>query len=287
MKKRLIPVAAAIALAVCLISGSAYAAGEITVQKLISIDGGVTWADANEEPGPIVAEGSQVNYQYVIQNNTDVALEYIVTDSDFIDPIGQGTLDPYGTATLYATGTAVLEQHSNVVVVIATTADETTYSGEDIANYYGIIQSQPIAIDIKPGSDPNSINLKSKGVVPLALISTADFDATSVFEGEPVVIFEGATALRWAIEDVNGDGIDDVILHFETQDLDLDGNSTQGELTIGYSYDPVGNLISSYEGQDTVNIVPKGKSESTGAVNSSNSSQNNKGNRGNRGKNKN
>jgi len=37
-----------------------------------------------------------------------------------------------------------------------------------------------VAIDIKPGSDPNSINLSSAGVVPVAILSSATFDATQV-----------------------------------------------------------------------------------------------------------
>jgi hypothetical protein len=35
-------------------------------------------------------------------------------------------------------------------------------------------------IDIKSGSDPNPINLRSRGVIPVAIISTDSFDATSI-----------------------------------------------------------------------------------------------------------
>ncbi len=38
----------------------------------------------------------------------------------------------------------------------------------------------PVEIDIKPGSDPNSINLSSAGVIPVAILSSATFDATTV-----------------------------------------------------------------------------------------------------------
>lgn len=34
-----------------------------------------------------------------------------------------------------------------------------------------------VTVDIKPGSTPNSINLKSRGVVPVAVLTTGDFDA--------------------------------------------------------------------------------------------------------------
>jgi len=37
-----------------------------------------------------------------------------------------------------------------------------------------------VSIDIKPGSDVNSINLGSNGTIPVAIFSTVDFDATTV-----------------------------------------------------------------------------------------------------------
>ena len=107
------------------------------------------------------------------------------------------------------------------------------------------------SIDIKPGSDPNSINLKSKGVVPVAVLTTDDFDANSV---DPVIVeFAGAPPLRWAAEDVDGDGDTDLLFHFKTPELALDENSTEASLT-GYTH--AGEFI---WGTDTVNIVPKGK----------------------------
>ena len=108
-----------------------------------------------------------------------------------------------------------------------------------------------VTIDIKPGSDPNSINLKSKGVVPVAVLTTGDFDASTV--DPDTVLFAGAAPLRWTMEDVDGDGDLDLLFHFKTQELDLDENSTEATLT-GDTAD--GNPI---QGTDTVNIVPKGK----------------------------
>ena len=35
-------------------------------------------------------------------------------------------------------------------------------------------------IDIKPGSDPNPINPGSNGLIPVAILSSEDFDATTV-----------------------------------------------------------------------------------------------------------
>lgn len=105
-----------------------------------------------------------------------------------------------------------------------------------------------VGLDIKPGSDPNSINLNSKGVVPVAVLTTEDFDASTV---DPVtVLFAGASPLRWATEDVDGDGDMDLLFHFKTVELNLDESSTEATLTgttSGGQY---------FEGTDTVNVVP-------------------------------
>jgi hypothetical protein len=104
-------------------------------------------------------------------------------------------------------------------------------------------------IDIKPGSDPNSINLKSKGVVPVAVLTDDDLDASTI--NPETVLFAGAEPVRWSLKDVDDDGDIDMIFHFKTQDLDLDGGSTDATLT-GETLD--GTPIT---GTDTVNIVPK------------------------------
>jgi hypothetical protein len=121
----------------------------------------------------------------------------------------------------------------------------------------GYVTEPPLApcfeqsIDIKPGSYPNSINLKSKGVVPVAVLTTDDFDASTV--DPSTVEFAGASPVRWTMEDVDGDGDVDILFHFKTQELNLDENSTEAHLT-GYTHG--GEFI---WGVDTVNIVPKGK----------------------------
>ena len=108
-----------------------------------------------------------------------------------------------------------------------------------------------VDIDIKPGSEPNSINLKSNGVVPVAILSTIDFEATAVDPG--TVLFADASPVKWVMEDINQDGNMDLLLHFRTQDLNLTQDSAAATLT-GKTMD--GTPIT---GTDTVNIVPKKK----------------------------
>ncbi|MFH1883131.1 MAG: hypothetical protein ABIL62_10520 [Planctomycetota bacterium] len=109
-----------------------------------------------------------------------------------------------------------------------------------------------VEIDIKPGSNTNSINLKSKGVVPVAVLTTEDFNASNVDPN--TVEFAGASPVRWTIEDVDDDGDEDMLCHFKTQDLvDLDEDSTEATLT-GDTFG--GDAIA---GTDTVRIVPRKK----------------------------
>ena len=113
------------------------------------------------------------------------------------------------------------------------------------------VQTITVAIDIKPGDGPNSINLKSRGVVPVAVLTTPEFDATTV--DPATVYFAGAQPVKWIMADVHGDGDLDLLLHFKTQSLDLTAASTEATLT-GSTYDG-----QSIEGTDSVRIVPPTK----------------------------
>jgi len=55
-----------------------------------------------------------------------------------------------------------------------------------------------IDIDIKPGSDPNSINSKSMGLVPVAILSSANFDAPSVDVGTKIWTSPSCSSTQWS-----------------------------------------------------------------------------------------
>jgi hypothetical protein len=97
--------------------------------------------------------------------------------------------------------------------------------------------ANPIAVDIKPGSCPNPLNVKSRGMQPVAILGTADFDVTMI---DPVTIrLEGVAPIRSAVVDVAApiepftgkvdcdldctdegpDGWPDLTLKFKTQDI--------------------------------------------------------------------
>jgi hypothetical protein len=90
-----------------------------------------------------------------------------------------------------------------------------------------------VKIDIKPGSLPNSINPKSNGVIPIAILTTDTFDATTV---DSTTVRFGATGteagpVHATLDDVNTDGLADLLLHFRTQNTGIVCGSTSSSLT--------------------------------------------------------
>jgi hypothetical protein len=112
-----------------------------------------------------------------------------------------------------------------------------------------------VAIDIKPGSFPNSINLGSLGTVPVAILSSATFDAATVdplslsLAGAKVQLKGKGTPMS-SLEDVNGDGLADLVVHVGTEALELTDTDTLAVLT-GKTFS--GTAI---KGSDSVRIVP-------------------------------
>lgn len=112
-----------------------------------------------------------------------------------------------------------------------------------------------VSIDIKPGSARNVVNLKSRGVIPVAILTTDTFNATRV-ETQSVRFGPSAATARGRghIEDVNRDGRPDLVLHFRTQETGIQCSDQTVSLT--------GETIAgeSIRGSDSVTIVGCGRS---------------------------
>jgi len=108
-----------------------------------------------------------------------------------------------------------------------------------------------VEIDINPDGDRSPVNLKSKAVIPVAILTTDTFDATFV---DPLSVeFGPDTALevhgRGHVEDVDGDNDLDLLLHFRTQETSIACGDPFASLS-GETLD--GQTI---EGSDSITIV--------------------------------
>jgi hypothetical protein len=131
------------------------------------------------------------------------------------------------------------------------------------------IATLKIPVDIKPGSCPNPLSCKSKGVIPVAIAGTDELDVTQI---DPASLqLAGVSPLRWAYEDVatpfepytgkedckldchthGADGYLDLTLKFENQEV------LQALAAAGVSVDNgaclvirlTGNLLDEYDGR--------------------------------------
>lgn len=115
---------------------------------------------------------------------------------------------------------------------------ETDSADPDLADNHAeatIEVFQPVEVDIKPGDEVNPINPRSHGVVPVAVLGTEEFDATtinplSVCFGDAEEPTERACTeahLTGHHEDVNGDGLQDLLLHYRTEETGIDAGDAR------------------------------------------------------------
>jgi len=220
---------------------------------LVSGPGSVTvflQADSNGLPGPVL---EQIN----LTGLTGVPTIFAAT-SVLRPQLQSGT--PYWL-TVVAGGPGVLAGWNwNFVGDSSTGSNFAGTQGGSPAGPWGLsfpdltrsaFQINGIAIDIKPGSLPNSINPRSNGVIPVAILTTPTFDATTV---DPLTVRFGPNGAveahgRGHIEDADRDGDLDLVLHFRTQDTGIVCGDTSASLT-GETFS--GQAI---EGSDSIRTV--------------------------------
>ncbi len=89
-----------------------------------------------------------------------------------------------------------------------------------------------VSIDVKPGDNQTVVNVAAQGTIPVAILSTSSFDAAKV---NPMTVRFGRTGteaspVRWSLEDVDGDGTLDMVLHFNTQATGFQAGDTMAIL---------------------------------------------------------
>lgn len=95
-----------------------------------------------------------------------------------------------------------------------------------------------VQIDITPDGGPNAVSLKNRGLLPVAILSTATFDATAVEPssltlGDEIgtdtpVAYQNNGVPYTLVEDVNDDGLPDLVAMFRVPDLVAQGDLADG-----------------------------------------------------------
>jgi hypothetical protein len=144
----------------------------------------------------------------------------------------------------------------------------------DTGYYYSVY------VDVKPGSCPNALNVGNKGKLPVAIVSSSDFDATDIdvdtirLQGEAVpdkatiedvaTPYEGMLSDEYSCHDYESDGKLDLNLKFKTKDVaDAIGPVFDGDVVVlsisGYTRN--GEL---FQGEDVIIVRKKGRERNAG-----------------------
>jgi len=123
--------------------------------------------------------------------------------------------------------------------IVAAGTDEATSWDFALARYLGGLAATKVSVDIKPGSSRNPIKLSAVGLVPVGILTTNSLDATTIdpstvcFGDDDHAVQRDCTEAHGMghIEDLNGDGRSDQLLHYEVGQTGIDRGDTQACLT--------------------------------------------------------
>lgn len=197
-------------------------------------------------------------------------VQRINDDTDTVDPGSMTTMDArIDNFRAPATGRYTVGVATSGTYFITGGATSTaSFGGDYLLNITGLqpAASQPaityINIEVKPGQSGNDapINPKSKGKIPVALLSSQSFQPMNV---DTSTLRFGRTGTENSLskcnkygEDVNGDGFLDLICHFNNQAANFDYTSLEGIVTGQAKVD--GQTIS-FEGRAPLKVAPHHK----------------------------
>jgi hypothetical protein len=136
-------------------------------------------------------------------------------------------------------------------------ADDTEIGVQEVC----VEVKRTVAIDIKPGNFPNSINLKkAKGVIPVAILGSDVFDVMDVdvttltfgatgFEQVPAHDLTVGAVYFVHLQDVNGDGFMDLVSHYVSGGTGIVSGDTEAFIS-GKTFDGI-----NFMGSDSVRTL--------------------------------
>lgn len=189
------------------------------------------------------------NAMVLVTGGQTVADGTILRSAEIFDPISEQWTTTAQMNVPRTVHTATLVSTGEVLVTSGSNAGAT-------AEVFALENVVWVNIDIKPGSFPNSINLGSAGVVPVAILSSAAFDATQVdpasvsLAGAKVRLIGRGSQYACSSADVNGDVYPDLVCHVVTAQFMIEpGDSIAVLEAETFS----GQRI---RGEDSIRIVP-------------------------------
>lgn len=205
--------------------------------------------------GGVTVQNSAGNYSLQVLNNSSGSDGF----NGFFSSVSGGSFQTIGFNFSDSTGNVF---SSTALPDSLDLSDFTFSTGSLSCGFFTIDEFVPlpisVAIDIKPGSDPNCFNINGHGVIPVAILGSEELivddivvsSETPKFNGLKVRV-RGNKGSTCSVEDSNGDGYLDLVCHFEDDPSQwiegVDGNAKlSGELVDG-------TLI---EGTDSICIVP-------------------------------
>jgi len=216
-----------------------------------------------------LVEPSEVNIVLPPGSEAELAKAVKITEDITTDVWGVVTADtglivalnPPVEENFDAPGTVVFTEAISVdpAVAVGTTLFATvTFYANDYPDEGTEIGKQTISVtkgylDIKPGSYPNSINTKSNGVIPVALLGTDTFDVRTVevtslafgpSNAQPKHDLTDSEVYEEHIQDVNYDGYEDLVSHYKTKQTGI----AAGQVSADLDYD-------SATVSDSINVV--------------------------------
>ena len=121
---------------------------------------------------------------------------------------------------------------------------------------------QLVNIDIKPDNESNIVNLRSNGVISIAILGSSVFDATKV---NPATVNVGGAVLEsmaeskgkrdkhfFHLKDVNGDGFMDLVCKVEVSQIYVEPNASSALITL--EAETLGGQ--KIYGEDSIQVVP-------------------------------